>query len=205
MLFLTIDANFRLKNKARGIKNDPPLGDGWAHWVPETPYQDYISEYGYQTEVARFVKSDNMVSDLIFCSQTYVIRNFMRLTMQTQDSRKGMFRRVLVEFYVVTPSCGKTEWGIYRRANGISFYSSTGVSLLINCPQLRKHGFYRSIHTDRHVNLAPDYVFLRHCLPMVPKPSQENIPVPRVHAITNCQASDPEICYPKVSYIWTWP
>ena len=29
-LNLTIDANFRLKNKARtgGIENDPPLGDG---------------------------------------------------------------------------------------------------------------------------------------------------------------------------------
>jgi hypothetical protein len=50
-LNLTTDADFRLKNKARGIKNDPPLGDGWGHWVPEEPYQAYIKEYGYQIEV----------------------------------------------------------------------------------------------------------------------------------------------------------
>jgi len=50
-LNLTSDADFRLKNKARGIKNDPPLGDGWGHWVPEEPYQAYIKEYGEQIEV----------------------------------------------------------------------------------------------------------------------------------------------------------
>lgn len=46
-----MDANFRLKNKDRNIKNDPALGDGWGHWVPEQPYHEYIGEYGYQTEV----------------------------------------------------------------------------------------------------------------------------------------------------------
>ena len=50
-LNLTKDANFRLKNKAHGVKNDLPLGDGWAHWVPEGPYQEYIAKYGYQVEV----------------------------------------------------------------------------------------------------------------------------------------------------------
>lgn len=50
-LILTIDANFRLKNKARGIKNDPPLGDGWAHWVPEKPYHAHLDAHGKQEEV----------------------------------------------------------------------------------------------------------------------------------------------------------
>ena len=50
-LNLAIDANFRLKNKARGIKNDLPLGDSWGHWVPEVPYQQYLSKYGHQIEV----------------------------------------------------------------------------------------------------------------------------------------------------------
>jgi hypothetical protein len=48
---LMINADFRLKNKVRGIKNNPLLGDGWGHWAPEGPYQAYIQEYGYQTEV----------------------------------------------------------------------------------------------------------------------------------------------------------
>lgn len=50
-LNLTTDADFRLKNKARGIKNDPPLGNGWGHWVPEEPYHAYIAQYGDQIEV----------------------------------------------------------------------------------------------------------------------------------------------------------
>ena len=50
-LNLAINANFRLKNKAHGIKNDLPLGDGWGHWVPEVPYQQYLSKYGHQIEV----------------------------------------------------------------------------------------------------------------------------------------------------------
>jgi len=45
-----IDANFRLKNKARGVE-DPPLGDGWGHWVPERPYKEYIAKYGHLAEV----------------------------------------------------------------------------------------------------------------------------------------------------------
>ena len=61
-LFTTIDANFRLKNKSRGIHNDPPLGDGWGHWVPEIPYKDYLSEYGYQTEVRWLTFYDCMIN-----------------------------------------------------------------------------------------------------------------------------------------------
>ncbi|KAH9974339.1 hypothetical protein BGW80DRAFT_1130440, partial [Lactifluus volemus] len=49
-LNLTIDANFRLKLKNRGITNDPPLGDGWGHWVPNGPYEEYIGTYGWQEE-----------------------------------------------------------------------------------------------------------------------------------------------------------
>lgn len=52
-LILTIDANFRLKLKDKGSKNDGALGDGWAYWVPEQEYQDYIAKYGHQTEVRR--------------------------------------------------------------------------------------------------------------------------------------------------------
>lgn len=56
-LILTIDANFRLKNKERKTVNDSPLGDGWGHWVPRGPYQEYIQKYGYQAEVCpRFLE-----------------------------------------------------------------------------------------------------------------------------------------------------
>jgi hypothetical protein len=61
-LFTTINANFRLKNKSRGVLNDPPLGDGWAHWVPESPYKEYLSEYGFQTEVRWLTFNDCMIN-----------------------------------------------------------------------------------------------------------------------------------------------
>jgi hypothetical protein len=51
MLRLTVDANFKLKNKARGIENDPPLSDGWGHWVPEAPYRQYITKHCHEEEV----------------------------------------------------------------------------------------------------------------------------------------------------------
>jgi hypothetical protein len=50
-LILTIDANFCLKLKDKGIKNDPALGDGWAHWVASEPYKAYYKKYGHQIEV----------------------------------------------------------------------------------------------------------------------------------------------------------
>lgn len=50
-LILTINANFRLKLKDKGIKNDPSLGDGWAHWVSQAPYMKYVKKYGHQIEV----------------------------------------------------------------------------------------------------------------------------------------------------------
>jgi hypothetical protein len=50
-LIITIDANFRLKLKEKGILDDPALGDGWAHWVFSKPYHEHIKKYGYQVEV----------------------------------------------------------------------------------------------------------------------------------------------------------
>lgn len=41
-----------MKLKDKGILNDPPLGDGWAHWVTWAPYLEYIKKYGHQIEVS---------------------------------------------------------------------------------------------------------------------------------------------------------
>jgi hypothetical protein len=50
---LTIDANFRLKMRDRGILSDPPLADGWGHFVPMTQYKAYTDTYGHQAEVSQ--------------------------------------------------------------------------------------------------------------------------------------------------------
>jgi hypothetical protein len=45
VLILTINVNFRLKNKDHKVVNDLPLGDSWAHWVPHAPYHEYLDKY----------------------------------------------------------------------------------------------------------------------------------------------------------------
>ena len=43
MLFLCMDANFRLKNQlVSNYSQDPGLGIGWGYMVPWKPYKDYI-------------------------------------------------------------------------------------------------------------------------------------------------------------------
>ncbi|KAH7917878.1 hypothetical protein BV22DRAFT_1025551, partial [Leucogyrophana mollusca] len=46
----TTDANFRLKLKDKKVNVDTVLGDGWAHWVPDAPYNQYIKQHGHQAE-----------------------------------------------------------------------------------------------------------------------------------------------------------
>jgi hypothetical protein len=50
-MWKTVDANFRLKNRDRRITSDRPLGDGWAHFVPDGPFAAYVTKYGLEVEV----------------------------------------------------------------------------------------------------------------------------------------------------------
>lgn len=48
-----MDANFRLKNRLRTTtKLDTTLGPGWAYFVQQAPYVDYIKNYVDQEEVS---------------------------------------------------------------------------------------------------------------------------------------------------------
>lgn len=51
VLFLMLDANFRLKSKARGL-NDIELTSGWAYFVEESKYMAHIDSFGKETEVS---------------------------------------------------------------------------------------------------------------------------------------------------------
>ena len=50
VLFLMLDANFRLKLKARGF-DDVVLSAGWAYFVEESKYSGFVSQFGVQQEV----------------------------------------------------------------------------------------------------------------------------------------------------------
>lgn len=41
---MAIDANFRLKLKARGV-NDPELGSGWAYFVEQLDYAEHVKKF----------------------------------------------------------------------------------------------------------------------------------------------------------------
>lgn len=43
MLIVIINANY--------LKEDPVLGEGWAHWVESEPFQEYVDLYGLQYKV----------------------------------------------------------------------------------------------------------------------------------------------------------
>lgn len=50
---LSLDANFRLKCKDRGI-NDVRLGDGYAYLVKEEQFKTHIAASSHAVEVGRF-------------------------------------------------------------------------------------------------------------------------------------------------------
>jgi hypothetical protein len=41
-----------MKNKERNTKDMPPLGDGWAHFVPEKAYMEHVRKWGFEEHVA---------------------------------------------------------------------------------------------------------------------------------------------------------
>jgi hypothetical protein len=48
--FLAVDGNFKLRLKDRGI-TDPELAPGWAYFVEEENYQNFIKDYIDEPEV----------------------------------------------------------------------------------------------------------------------------------------------------------
>jgi hypothetical protein len=65
--FLAIDGNFKLRLKNRGI-TDPELAPGWAYFVEEESYQDFIKDYVEQPEVYQSFICLVLLTDVIFFS-----------------------------------------------------------------------------------------------------------------------------------------
>ena len=52
VLFLALDANFRLKNRIRSSDDkDPGLHTGLAYFVENKPYREHVLKYASQTDV----------------------------------------------------------------------------------------------------------------------------------------------------------
>jgi hypothetical protein len=62
MLIVAMDANFRLKSRLRGLFNkDPTLGLGWAYFVDNGPYSEFIRDYVDQDEVSLYYQVDGIL------------------------------------------------------------------------------------------------------------------------------------------------
>jgi hypothetical protein len=67
------------------VSNDPPLGDGWGHWVPQKPFQEYIAKYGYQEEVSSATAQDRISSNITLDSPTCATPPYVPSIMQTRS------------------------------------------------------------------------------------------------------------------------
>lgn len=119
-LNLTIDANFRLKNKDRQLDYDLPLGDGWGHWVPETPYRAHLQANVDEPEVDAF----GIVACLahtVTISPTFATRSCEQWTMPTNVALKGMFPPGSQELSALgMASFVGTAWGTCKKEKGTS-------------------------------------------------------------------------------------
>jgi hypothetical protein len=59
ILYIAVDANFKLKGKARGLK-DVELMPGWAYFVREEEFQAHIANYVDQPEVHFLLRAQNI-------------------------------------------------------------------------------------------------------------------------------------------------
>jgi len=59
MLFITVDGNFKLKEKQWNLK-DVELMPGWGAYVPEAEYKAHIANYVNEPEVSRKYLSENL-------------------------------------------------------------------------------------------------------------------------------------------------
>jgi hypothetical protein len=53
-VFLVIDANCRLKcRNISGESADPAIDDGWAYFIQEQPYKEYLSKWISEAQEVR--------------------------------------------------------------------------------------------------------------------------------------------------------
>lgn len=51
-LFLSVDANFKLRLKDRGIKDEFEFSSAWTYYVGEEHFQKVINTFGAQVDVS---------------------------------------------------------------------------------------------------------------------------------------------------------
>ncbi len=61
-MHLAMDANFRLKQKERGVADDPELGPGWAYFVEDKSYKAELEKHTEVIEVCGTVEACTIIN-----------------------------------------------------------------------------------------------------------------------------------------------
>ena len=123
-LFLAIDANFRLKLKAREI-GDPELGTGLAYFVDTFKFQKHLQDRVDEEDVSglRVCLSDRSKLSLYICRSRPAEQSSMQSIKQIQGYQKTSRFLVSAQSSAVTVSCAKTVLLTFKKASGRSCVS----------------------------------------------------------------------------------
>jgi hypothetical protein len=120
MLFLAIDANFRLRLKARGIQ-DPELGSGWAYFVEESEYAAHLQRNMKDKDVRQSYVLSPYITDRLYSCRA-VAQLSEPSTTPTLNFQKDTPSLASVLLYALdTTSCSQMGWVICIMANGMFF------------------------------------------------------------------------------------
>lgn len=150
-IYLSMDANFKLKQKERGF-SDPPLANGHAYMVSNDKLMKHLDE----------CKGDKLLGDEVIPYSSYfthrsllcskpslVVRTFMRLTKLIQNIQLDTPSLGLRVWTV--PAMGLNDhsgWWTYKKGNGmLPFLFPTDQPMLTD-NQLRQRGPRALIHTS---------------------------------------------------------
>jgi len=91
ILYISVDGNFKLKGKDRGLK-DVELMPGWGPFVEESTYQAFIADYVDQPEVS-FLISPFLSTEKLSHRSTHVSPSTMRLSVRRRAVHLVMLSR----------------------------------------------------------------------------------------------------------------
>jgi hypothetical protein len=101
MLFVAVDANFRLKNQlVSNFSQDPGLGIGWAYMLPREGYEKYVLSRTKDGDVSNF--------DLLSLSLADWLSRFRHVS---------VFKPLLRRIQNFRRDCGTLGW-VGRSAGG---------------------------------------------------------------------------------------
>lgn len=140
-----MDANFRLKSKLRSASTkDPKMGLGWAYFVDNAPYSEFLKDYVDQDEVSHLACSSLRNSKLVCICRSVPASVFRLFSTCSQKNRRVCVQQASPPSAVPTIKCfDHLASAISRKASGK--------------PYIRSSSLHDAHYTNSYCNM--DYIF----------------------------------------------